>query len=67
MDNDQLRDALKDRTLKKVAAAAGINYWTLLRFASGERTPRAVTLDKLRAYLRGEAQALNRPQGPEEE
>jgi hypothetical protein len=54
MDTEQLRAALQDRVIKRVAKAAGINYWTLLRFASGERTPRAVTLDKLREYFRGD-------------
>ena len=54
MDTERIREALKDRTLKRVAEAASVNYWTLLRFANGHRTPRAVTLDKLRAYLKGE-------------
>ena len=53
MDTEQLRAALADRTLKRVAEATGINYHTLLRFASGERTPRAQTLDILREYMRG--------------
>ena len=52
MNTDELRAALQDRVIKRVATAAGINYWTLLRFASGQRIPRAVTLDKLRDYLK---------------
>jgi hypothetical protein len=55
MDTEQLRAALADRTIKRVSEATGINYHTLLRFANGDRTPRAQTLDVLRAYLRGQA------------
>jgi hypothetical protein len=56
MDTEQLRAALQDRNIKRVAEGAGVNYWTLLRFANSERTPRAQTLDKVRAYvLRGPA------------
>lgn len=54
MDTDQLRAALQDRVIKRVAELAGVNYWTLLRFAKGERTPHARTLDKLRAYFGGQ-------------
>jgi transcriptional regulator with XRE-family HTH domain len=52
LDTDQLRAALADRTIKRVAEATGINYYTLLRFANGQRTPRAHTLDVLRAYMK---------------
>jgi len=48
-----LRSLMGDKNVKRVAEATGINYHTLLRFANGERTPRAQTLDVLRAYLRG--------------
>lgn len=51
MDTEQIRAALADRVLRRVADATGINYWTLMRFASGKRTPRAHTLDRLRVYL----------------
>ncbi len=51
MDTEQLRQALQDRVIRRVADACDINYWTLLRFANGQRTPRAQTLDKLRAYI----------------
>jgi hypothetical protein len=54
MNTEQLRAALADRVIKRVAAGANINYWTLLRFASGQRTPRAQTLDKLRDYIEGD-------------
>jgi len=53
MDTEQLRQALQDRVIRRVADACDINYWTLLRFANGQRTPRAQTLDKLRAYIEG--------------
>jgi len=53
MDTEQLRQALRDRVIKRVADSCDINYWTLLRFAKGQRTPRAQTLDKLRAYIEG--------------
>ena len=53
MDTEQLRAALQDRNIKAVAASADVNYWTLLRFANGERTPRAQTIDKVRAYILG--------------
>jgi hypothetical protein len=53
MDTEQMRAALHDRVIRRVADATGLNYWTLLRFANGTRTPRAQTLDKLRAYLEG--------------
>jgi hypothetical protein len=56
MDTEQLRAALQDRKISHVAEAAGVNYWTLLRFANGERTPRAQTLDKVRAYILGPVQ-----------
>jgi hypothetical protein len=55
MDTDQLRAALQDRIIKRVADAAGVNYWTLLRFAKGQRVPHARTLDKLRAYFKAGA------------
>lgn len=51
MDTEQLRQALQDRVIRRVADAIGCNYWTLLRFANGQTTPRAQTLDKLRAYM----------------
>ena len=54
MDAEQLRLALHDRVIRRVSEATGINYHTLLRFASGERTPRAKTLDILREYLRSD-------------
>jgi|DEB0MinimDraft_10_1074344.scaffolds.fasta_scaffold89360_2 hypothetical protein len=54
MDTEELREALQDRVIRRVAKACDINYWTLLRFANGERTPRAHTLDKLRQYIKGE-------------
>jgi hypothetical protein len=54
MDAEQLRAALHDRIIRRVSEATGINYHTLLRFASGERTPRAKTLDILREYMRGD-------------
>lgn len=55
MDTEEMRQALQDRVIRRVADAAGVNYYTLLRFANGQRTPRAQTLDKLRAYLEGRA------------
>jgi hypothetical protein len=51
MDTEQLRAALQDRVIRRVAEGAGVNYWTLLRFANGKRTPRAQTLDKVRSYI----------------
>lgn len=53
MDTEQLRAALHDRNVRRVSEATGINYWTLLRFKSGERTSKPHTLDKLRAYIEG--------------
>ena len=51
LDTEQIRAALQDRNLLRVSQASVVNYWTLLRFASGKRTARAHTLDKLRAYI----------------
>jgi len=51
VDTEQLRAALQDRNIKAVSDATGINYWTLLRFARGDRTSQAQTLDVLRAYI----------------
>ena len=56
MDTEQLRRALQDRVIKRVATEIGCNYWTLLRFANGRTTPRAQTLDKLRAYMEGDSE-----------
>jgi len=53
MDTEQLRASLHDRNIRRVSEATGINYWTLLRFKSGERTSLPHTLDKLRAYIDG--------------
>jgi len=51
MDEDQIRNALNDRNLRRVADATGIHHNTLVRFRKGHNPPREGTLDKLREYL----------------
>jgi hypothetical protein len=66
MDTEQLRQALQDRIISRVADGAGVNYWTLLRFANGETTPRAQTLDKLRKYFVAGPTSIQRSDGVQE-
>ena len=54
MTTDEIREALKDYRLTSVAKASGVNYTTLLRFFKGKRDTKSSTVDKLRAYLKGE-------------
>jgi len=51
MDEEQIRNALNDRNLRRVADATGIHHNTLVRFRKGHNPPREGTLDKLREYL----------------
>ena len=51
MDEDQIRNALNDRNLRRVADATGIHHKTLVRFRKGHNPPRESTLDVLREYL----------------
>ena len=51
MDEDQIRNALNDRNLRRVADATGIHHNTLVRFRKGHNPPRESTLDVLREYL----------------
>lgn len=52
MTIDEIRAALEDRNLKKVAEATGLHHNTLLGIRSGKvGTPSFGTVDVLRRYL----------------
>lgn len=52
MDKEQIKDALSDRNLRRVAEASGVNYFTLCRFMNGTtQNPEDENLDRLRKYL----------------
>ena len=49
---EEIRERLKDRNLKRVAAGSGMVYMTVIRIASGETAdPRYSTLKVLSDYL----------------
>lgn len=51
MTIEEIRAALADRNLIKVAERTGIGYQTLRRIYSGTTDPRATTIEQLTKYL----------------
>ena len=52
MQEDEIRERLKDRILPRVADATGLHYATILRFVKGDGPFRRSTLAVLEAYLK---------------
>ena len=51
MNEDEIRERLKDRILPKVAERSGLCYATVLRFMKGTHKPSRGTLKLLTDYL----------------
>lgn len=53
MTIEEIREKLKDRNIKMVAANIGVHFNTLHRIARGDGNPNYSTLKKLEDYLNG--------------
>lgn len=51
MQEDEIRERLRDRILPRVADATGLNYDTVRRFARGEGPFRRSTIKTLERYV----------------
>ena len=51
MTESEIREALRDRVLKRVAEATGIGHNTLVRLKLGHVKPHRSTLARLEEYL----------------
>jgi len=59
----QIRDALYDLNLAKVAEATGVNYHTITRLANGSAVPGYETVRLIVLYLQERANLVKTPAG----
>ena len=59
----QIRDALSDLNLTKVAEATGVNYHTITRLANGSAEPGYETVRLIVIYLQERANLVKTPVG----
>lgn len=57
MNLEEIRKALQDRIISKVAEATGLNAHTIYRIQKGKHKPNIGTMKLLARYLKGEQDA----------
>jgi DNA-binding XRE family transcriptional regulator len=57
MNLEEIRKALEDRIIIKVAEGTGLNPHTIYRIQKGKHTPNIGTMKLLARYLKGEQDA----------
>ena len=63
MTLQQIREALNDLNLTRVAEATGVNYHTIVRLANGNAEPAYETVRLIVLYLQQRADMVKTPAG----